>query len=64
MTRKTNGRVRQRRIYPVVRRADDRRWRAYLPGDAPACLSPALSVEVRSKREALAKTRAQRRRVS
>jgi hypothetical protein len=63
MTRKTNGRVHQRRIYLVVRRADDRRWRVYLPGDIPASLSPALYVEARSKHEALAKTAAQRRRV-
>jgi hypothetical protein len=48
----------------VVRRADDRRWRAYRPGDAPACLSRALYVEARSTHEALAKTAAQRRRIS
>jgi hypothetical protein len=47
----------------VVRRAADRRWRAYLPGDAPTCLSAALYVEARSKHEALAKTAAQRRRI-
>jgi hypothetical protein len=64
MTRKTNGRVHQRRIYLVVRRADDRRWQAYLPGDAPVCLSPALYVEARSKHEALAKTASQRRRIA